>query len=388
MKQIFFIAVFLLFCISLAAQTLQEEAEKFLAQYEFEKAAEGYAAAALATGTDFSLKIRQARTAAEMLQRVEDIAIIDSVVVDKGNLLAACRFDSDLGTLVASRKGDLELIKYVTQRGDRQIFSDTTSEAGLDIFSAYRLLGNWEEATPLSAAINTADNENYPFLMSDGVTLYFAADGERSIGGYDIFVTRFNPEKNEFFPPENLGMPFNSPFNDYMMVLDEAQGIGWFASDRYLPQGKVSLYRFRQNKSKIILRGEHPDTIRARAQLKLLRRDTLVAENILSDIPKTSESVADFSFIINENTVYHSTADFKNPKAAALFLQMEKQRAALQLNRKTLEELRENYATSNQSEREKLAPQILSLEHAIQQQAKELQNSEIQVRYYELEGEQ
>jgi len=28
----------------------------------------------------------------------------------------------------------------------------------------------------------------YPFLMADGVSLYFAADGEESLGGLDIFI--------------------------------------------------------------------------------------------------------------------------------------------------------------------------------------------------------
>ena len=33
-------------------------------------------------------------------------------------------------------------------------------------------------------------------------------------------------------------MPFNSPYNDYMYVIDEYNNLGWFASDRYQPEGK------------------------------------------------------------------------------------------------------------------------------------------------------
>ena len=36
--------------------------------------------------------------------------------------------------------------------------------------------------------------------------------------GYDIFVTRYNTNTYSYLMPENVGMPFNSPYNDYMSV--------------------------------------------------------------------------------------------------------------------------------------------------------------------------
>ena len=32
-----------------------------------------------------------------------------------------------------------------------------------------------------------------------------------------------------YLVPENVGMPFNSPYNDYMYVIDEYNNLGWFA---------------------------------------------------------------------------------------------------------------------------------------------------------------
>ena len=49
--------------------------------------------------------------------------------------------------------------------------------------------------------------------MADGVTIYYASDGE-GLGGYDIFVTRYNTNTDTYLVPENVGMPFNSPYND------------------------------------------------------------------------------------------------------------------------------------------------------------------------------
>ena len=87
--------------------------------------------------------------------------------------------------------------------------------------------------------------------MSDGITLYYASDGEGSLGGYDIFVTRYDSENGNYLRPDNIGMPFNSPANDYMYAIDEFNNIGWFASDRYqLITKSVSmcLYRTLQKK--------------------------------------------------------------------------------------------------------------------------------------------
>ena len=51
-----------------------------------------------------------------------------------------------------------------------------------------------------------------------------------------------------YLAPENVGMPFNSPYNDYMYVIDEFNNLGWFASDRYQPEDKSAyMYSFRHH---------------------------------------------------------------------------------------------------------------------------------------------
>lgn len=55
----------------------------------------------------------------------------------------------------------------------------------MQLYSRIRLLDGWSEPEPLTS-LNEQGNVNYPFLMSDGITLYYASDGEGSLGGYDI----------------------------------------------------------------------------------------------------------------------------------------------------------------------------------------------------------
>ena len=102
-------------------------------------------------------------------------------------------------------------------------------------------------------------NADYPYVLTDGITIYYASDGPGSMGEYDIFVTRYNTNTDSYLMPENVGMPFNSPYNDYMYVIDEFNDLGWFASDRYQPEGKVCIYVFIPNSSKQVYNYEGMD---------------------------------------------------------------------------------------------------------------------------------
>ena len=185
---------------------------------------------------EYQEKIKKAESAGLLMARVEDISIIDSVVVNKDDFLKYYKFNSELGSLTQESillKGRLKAdkIKYTTQRQDRVFFSDSV-HGYMNIFTSYKLLDEWSKPVSISNIINSRANENYPFLLADGVTIYFASDGANSIGGYDLFITRLNPSTDSYLAPENIGMPFNSPFNDYMMVIDEQRKLGWFATDR------------------------------------------------------------------------------------------------------------------------------------------------------------
>ena len=41
-----------------------------------------------------------------------------------------------------------------------------------------------------------------------------------------------------------MGMPYNSPYDDYMLAIDENSGLGWFATDRNQIPDSVTVYVF------------------------------------------------------------------------------------------------------------------------------------------------
>ena len=231
--------------------------------------------------------------------------------------------------------------------------------------------------------------------MADGVTLYYASDGEGSLGGYDIFVTRYDSESSSYLRPDNIGMPFNSPANDYMYVIDELNNLGWFASDRYQPEDKVCIYVFVPNETKVVYDYENtdPTTLKKAASLRSIRttwKDTdkvRIAKQKLAALiyaKDTEKKEGDFLFIIDDSTVYHTLNDFRSTPARAAYQQVMQKQKDYDMLSKNLEEKREQYAQSNRSQKKALAPGILDLEKRTEQLLKEIEKLTLNVRNEEI----
>ncbi len=90
---------------------------------------------------------------------------------------------------------------------------------GKDLFLMRKLPNNtWSEPINLGESINTAGDEDYPYLTPDGRTLYFCSTKHGSMGGYDIFKATWNDKQEKWENPVNLGAPINSPFDDLYFV--------------------------------------------------------------------------------------------------------------------------------------------------------------------------
>ncbi|MDP4239420.1 MAG: tetratricopeptide repeat protein [Bacteroidota bacterium] len=340
---------------------------------------------------EYQQRIKKAENAARLMTRVEDIAIIDSVVVNKDEFLKFYKFNRELGSLSQESiklKGHhkTDKVKYITQRQDRVYFSDSI-KGQMDIFTSYKLLDGWSQPASVSDVINTPANENYPFLQSDGVTIYFASDGDNSIGGYDLFVTRYNPSTDSYLTPENMGMPFNSPFNDYMMVIDDQRKLGWFATDRYQPGGKVMIYTFIPNEVKNIIHSEDKDYLRRAAQLKTYRKVSgSVPDSINVQGNRVPESEKQIEFVINDSIVYTNVNQFKSEEAVKLWNELHKLSIELNNKIKELADLRAKYdRTEKESERSGLAPNIMELEKKNIELKKQLSIKTTQVRKMEID---
>ncbi|MBI4648001.1 MAG: PD40 domain-containing protein [Bacteroidia bacterium] len=86
---------------------------------------------------------------------------------------------------------------------------------GIDLYVVRKLPnGLWGEPQNLGLSINTKYNEEGPYIHPDGVTLFFSSQGHKTMGGYDIFVSNFDEEKNSWNEPVNIGYPVNTTEDD------------------------------------------------------------------------------------------------------------------------------------------------------------------------------
>ena len=92
---------------------------------------------------------------------------------------------------------------YINGRGDKIYYSKGDESTGIDLYTMDKLLDRFGNEKKLPASINEEGNQAYPFVMNDGLTIYFASTGHGSLGGYDLFVTRYNLSSDSYLTLTN-----------------------------------------------------------------------------------------------------------------------------------------------------------------------------------------
>lgn len=116
---------------------------------------------------------------------------------------------------------------------------------GLDIYVSELKGGRWSKPVNLGATVNSAGNDNFPFVHADG-TLYFASEGHAGLGGLDIFYTQRGliGDSAVWSKPVNMGTPFNSNADDFGYCADKENRQGFFTSARTGGKGADDIYTF------------------------------------------------------------------------------------------------------------------------------------------------
>ena len=276
----------------------------------------------------FEARLEEAENAQRMVEKAEDVQIIDSLVVDKADFLSAYTLSEESGTLATYQDffqtpDTVRSTVYENQKGDKIYYAKPAEDGHYYLFTQSLLMDKWGDEKRLPMNVNSEDNDNYPFVLSDGITIYYASEGNGSIGGYDLFVTRYNTNSDSYLAPEQLSMPFNSPYNDFLMVYDEVKQLGWFASDRFQPDGKVCVYLFIPNPDHKRLESENIEWKRSRAAITAIRDSwpegadyTGQIELAHTEIPYGEKKVEkDFEFIIGNGIVYYTLDEIHSPEA-------------------------------------------------------------------------
>ena len=344
---------------------------------------------------EFELRLEGMRAA------TQKVMFVDSVVVNKSKLLKSLNIPDESGSVTDYNSffettEQPNAVVYLNQLKNKCVFSKY-ADNGWGLYSSELIGGKWANTMPLEG-LDMAGNDvdiNWPFLLSDGTTLYFAAKGEESIGGYDIFMTRYDESTGAYLKPENIGMPFNSTSNDYFYVVDEFDGYGWFATDRNQPEGSVCIYSFilnnvRENYNQDAYTPEQLKQLSELHSISMTWTDESSRKHALeqlAEIAKRKHSVQkknDFTFVINDKYTYTTLTDFKSADAAEKYARLNdilRKKAKLD---NSMELARDAYPNAKPQQQEQYRKQLLAAEKQSQRYETEIAVLTKEIRSIEL----
>lgn len=337
-----------------------------------------------------------------MTENTQRIVFIDSMVIPKKQFLSAYLLSPEVGQV--ARHQDIfhtqqqpDAFVHVNDLGTRCYLSLAPTDTTMQLYMSDYLDEHWSRPQLLKG-IND-DNQfqrvNYPFMMGDGQTFYFAAEGGDGLGGYDIYVTRYDAEEGQFLHPVNIGMPFNSEANDYLYIIDEYSNLGWFATDRKQPADTVCVYLFlppvtRQtySASGLTLEEIAPyariDRIEDTWTDEAPRQEAMERLHHVVERKQQKPVVREFTFVVNDDITYTRLADFRAPGSNRLFQELQRLRQQFQQQQQALDKARDHYAQAGPDERDKLRSEILASELAQQQLLRQIHETEKTIRNNEI----
>lgn len=333
------------------------------------------------------------------LQVTERVTFIDSMLLKKEEVMDMLYLGNENGSVASyakffnvKEKDTLDCTLFRSQLGDKIIYAQPDTADVLHLYASEMIGQKWCEPVLLPGLEDTVSH-NYPFMLADGTTLYYASKSEEGLGGYDIYMTRWDSDTQRFFKPENIGMPFNSVANDYLYLVDEFNQLGWFVTDRGQGGDTVCVYCFIPNETRRIYDTSTMgrDTLVALANINSIRdtwtdqervKDALNRLDILRTKSKKSAQ-SQFHFIVNDRITYTNLSQFRNEESRKLankWLKLvdERNKASEQL-----EELRKQYSVSRPEKKAELAASILALEQKYEKLIADVRSMEKEIRIFE-----
>lgn len=318
-----------------------------------------------------------------MTQNTQRVVFIDSMLVIRDEMLNKFSLTPQAGIVKRQQNG----YSYQNEIGTRRIYAKNNR-----LYTSQLIGGQFIDEEELSGLYQPGviDSLDCPFLMNDGMTLYFSAKGSESIGGYDIFVTRYNSETHSFLKPENIGMPFNSAGDDLLYIIDEGNNIGYFATSRRQPDGYVCIYRFIPTETRQTYNDRSREELGRLSVIHRIadtwgdgseRREALQRLNNAQPSPVATSSR--LPFVINDRTVYYDVNEFRSAENADRYRQWLNMQDQLTQLKQSLGEMRNSYRGASVERKELLERQIRENEKMEEQLRQDIQQLEKAIRYSE-----
>lgn len=159
----------------------------------------------------------------------------------------------------------------VTEDGKKLYFASNMSggQGGTDLYMSTFENGSWTKPINLGNRINTPGDEMFPYIYHDSI-LYFSSNGHGGLGGLDLF--KINLKDTSVL--ENLGVPMNSPNDDFGIIVDNDGLSGYLASNRANGSGGDDIYKFKVIRITVTLKIVDANTALPVANAEIYSADT------------------------------------------------------------------------------------------------------------------
>lgn len=264
---------------------------------------------------ELKLQLDQAH---RLLRNSQSVSVTDTVRGSKEEVLRILQERT-------AHLGQVGSTSYTSPSGDLrwQVREGGEEEAPAFIITHQLGDGSWDEANAQVVVVNglsSGGKLSFPFLKSDGRTLYFSYSGANTFGRADLYVSRYNREEHTLLVPQQLPLPFNSTSGDWLYVIDEGQDLIWLLTDRGLPTGQAMGYGIVASSVRAM-----PDTVSAdeRASKALLASPVLVGRSVVQSplLPngdQPAKELPNVYFWLGNNPV-QGIEDLPNENARRLF---------------------------------------------------------------------
>lgn len=248
---------------------------------------------------------------------------------------------------------------YAPSDAGRIYFSAEDQDGYRNIFMTELQDTVWTYPVTQNESVTMLSNEIYPMISADGRSLYFSSDGLYGVGGYDLYVSRWDDDLQGWSEPVNMGFPYSSPYDDFLYVSDESEGHVFFASNRECSPDSVWVYVLEHDSMPVRHSVEDPDELLKLSRLSIEDEapaqeegDDLMPESAAKDkymdkmaqVRALRDSVSYYSSLLDEerNRFALSNDDAERMRLAEVIREREAKVPVLQedLN-KTISELHE-----------------------------------------------
>jgi len=185
----------------------------------------------------------------------------------------------------------LMFIPSTSQRGDYRYFSGYAKNGknGSQLFRVKKLAGRAWSAPEEVSSLNTEGNEILPYFDPIEDDLYFASDGHLGIGGFDLYRSHYDRERDQWSEPMNLGFPVNSAMDEYLLLPGTDLGMVLFFSTRQGTDSTVTVYRVHLSEPKKKTAANDDKMLRDIAHLGGVAGDILAEIQNLERPPKVEK---------------------------------------------------------------------------------------------------